>query len=137
MPPRASNLKWRVTTPGQPVQIARLGSVQSHLVETASLLQANMADLAASEIRFVPIKLAPPKATTGAAGADPASQVAPKELTVPLQSALTVKGPLALLDALVPRINADWSAMVLTPSTAVETALSLDIEWTGALYAKP
>jgi hypothetical protein len=140
LPPRAANLKWRVSTPGQPVQIARLGSVQSHLVETASLLQANMADLTASEIRFVPIKLVPPQATKGtggASGADPASQVAPKELAVPLQSALTVKGPLALLDALVPRINADWSAMVLTPSAGVETALSLDIEWTGALYAKP
>jgi hypothetical protein len=105
----------------------------SHLIGTASLLQVNLEGLhAAPEIKFTPIKLLQPQLSDGS------TAPMPSDLRLPQQAQITLKAPLSAADAVVPRIDADWTALTLTPTLpATGGQYGLDIEWTGILHAKP
>lgn len=134
---KQASLEWSVVREVQPLNISKLPTRQTHLLETTSLLQRYSPVMSsAPELAFSPIKVVPPKTSIGLAIAMPAS------LNVPSEAPLSIRGPLRTIDALLQRgLSVQWHAISLTYTEgAVDQHSSLSsglgAQLDGVLYAK-
>jgi hypothetical protein len=134
---KQASLEWSVVRPVQPLNINKLPTRQTHLLDTTSLLQRYSPVMSsAPELAFSPIKLTPPKTSIGLAIDMPAN------LTIPSEAPLSIRGPLRTIDALVQRgLSAQWHAISLTYTEggvdqhgSLSSGLGAQLD--GVLYAK-
>lgn len=139
LPTRAVNLRWTLKVTVATPDGAKLPERQTHLVETASVLQGAMATLSqAPEMRFTPLALGqPPKrASDGTAVPMPAG------FKWPAESVLNLKAPLRSIEQLLGSrgLVADWRSVTVSYTPLGDSVVSpktsaVMVDLMGALYA--
>jgi len=136
-PTQSLSLEWSVLTEVKPLNILELPTRAHQLLVTASKLQELLPALSdAPKITFTPLTVTPPRRADGTA------IPMPTNFELPTEAAISLKGPLRTIDALVDRgVIAEWKGLTLSyAQTAPESAnlrtSALQVELNGILYAK-